>query len=170
MFTFVWKYENKWKRCWDCHFFKKEAGVVCPFKKRFYSMNPSAADTAPPQTRWVSSLPFFESYYRKKQSRRRTRYSQRLICVSCFLPTVWPDAGLKKVVFKSCLNKIQRGFYINRTFSKRPKGQQSFWVTFESKFLDKNFQKSPNLVTLPTYYAERKKINDLKSQGFCLLT
>ena len=51
-------------------------------------------------------------------------------------------------VFKSCLNNIHSWFYINWSFSKQPKCQQSFWATFESEFVAKSFQKSPNLVTL----------------------
>ena len=51
-------------------------------------------------------------------------------------------------VFKSCLNNIHSSFYINRFFPKQPKSQQSFCATFEIEFVAKNFQKSPNLVTL----------------------
>ena len=51
-------------------------------------------------------------------------------------------------VFKSCLYNIHSSFYINRFFPKQPKSQQSFCATFEIEFVAKNFQKSPNLVTL----------------------
>ena len=33
-------------------------------------------------------------------------------------------------------------------FYKISQSQQSFWATFEGEFVAKNFQKSPNLVTL----------------------
>ena len=51
-------------------------------------------------------------------------------------------------VSKSCLNNIHSSFYTNWTISKYPKSHQTFWDTFVSKFVDKNIQKSPNLVTL----------------------
>ena len=38
--------------------------------------------------------------------------------------------------------------YINWCFTKQPKKSSFFWATFVSKFGTKNFQKSPNLVTL----------------------
>ena len=52
--------------------------------------------------------------------------------------------------FKRCLNNIQISFYIiNWSFSKNSKSQQAFWGTIErSEFVSKNFQKSPNLVTM----------------------
>ena len=36
----------------------------------------------------------------------------------------------------------------NDPFGNSPKSHQSFWANFVSKFVAKNFKKSPNLVTL----------------------
>ena len=40
-------------------------------------------------------------------------------------------------------------------FQNSPKSHQCFWATFVSKFVSKNFQKSPNLVTLATRGTKR---------------
>ena len=43
-----------------------------------------------------------------------------------------------------CPQNIHTGnFYINWSFSKYPKSHQSFWATFVSEFVAKNFKKSP---------------------------
>ena len=65
--------------------------------------------------------------------------------------SVWPDNGVKSYlnVSKSCRKSIHSSFYINSSISIKPKSHQSFRATFvASKFAEKNFQKSPNLVTL----------------------
>ena len=49
--------------------------------------------------------------------------------------------------YKSCPNSRNSSSYIKWSFSKGPKSHQSFWATLVSKFVTKNFQKSPNLVT-----------------------
>ena len=41
----------------------------------------------------------------------------------------------------------------NYPFLNSPKRPQSFWTTFVSKFVTKNFQNSPNLVTLVVGYS-----------------
>ena len=56
----------------------------------------------------------------------------------------------KKVaqLFPKVAKNIHSSFYTNWSFSNETKSKQSFWATFVSKFVAKNFQKSPNLVTL----------------------
>ena len=51
-------------------------------------------------------------------------------------------------VSKSCQNNIHSSFYTNWSSSKWHKSLQSFWATFVSDFVVKNFQNLPNLVTL----------------------
>ena len=60
-------------------------------------------------------------------------------------------------VYKSCPNSWNRSSYINLSFSKGPKSQQSFRATLVSKFVTKNFQKSPKLVTLTVFPNELLK-------------
>ena len=71
------------------------------------------------------------------------------------LETVWSGVGAKKLT-KSCQNNIHGSFSINRSISKLPKIHQSFRATFESKFVDHNFQKSPNLITLLGFTLDTK--------------
>ena len=61
---------------------------------------------------------------------------------------------------KSILNNFPRSFYINWLFSKQLKCQQSFWATFESEFVAKNFKNRPiwSHCTRPTYCIERWRI------------
>ena len=51
-------------------------------------------------------------------------------------------------VSKSCLNNIHSSFTQIDLFENGPKVTNLFWATFVSKFVAKNFEKSPNLVAL----------------------
>ena len=63
---------------------------------------------------------------------------------------VWPDVGVKRL--PNCFHKLPKVssavFTLIDLFQNSPKSQQSFWATFVSEFIAKNFLKSPNLVTL----------------------
>ena len=85
----------------------------------------------------------FEEWIAQCQRFQSNENSSSLI--QSYLPTVWPDIGLKCTpnVSKSCPNRSQID-----TFQNRRKSHECFWATFVSKFVAKHFKKSPNLVTL----------------------
>ena len=64
--------------------------------------------------------------------------------------SVWPGVGVKKLPkhFQKLPNNIDIIFYSNWSFSKQSRSHQSDWAIAVNKFVDKNTQKSPNLVTL----------------------
>ena len=64
-------------------------------------------------------------------------------------PTVLHDAEFKScpIVSKSCLHNIHVSFTLIDIFSKQPKAT-IFQTNFAGKFVAKNCEKSPNLVTL----------------------
>ena len=71
----------------------------------------------------------------------------------CDRPSVWPDVGVKSspIFSKSCPKCSQCRFYIRvRFFKIATKKLSIIWASFGKSFVAKNFQKSPNLVTLPT--------------------
>ena len=72
---------------------------------------------------------------------------------------VWSDVGVTKLpkCFQKCLNNFLNSFYINWSISTQPKSHHSLWRTVVNKFVDKNFQNSPNLVTLPLRHAKEQK-------------
>ena len=70
----------------------------------------------------------------------------------CRLLTVWPDVRVKSspIFSKSC-SKISTSVKHKKChFHNRPKMFLNIWATFAWNFVPKNFQKSPNLVTLAT--------------------
>ena len=83
----------------------------------------------------------------------------RLKSIKCFdasinAPTyrrpVWPDIVVQssRNVSKSCPKSSIGSFYIRVRFFNVAQKLPIFWATFVRHFVAKNFQKSPNLVTL----------------------
>ena len=68
----------------------------------------------------------------------------------CDRPSVWPDVGVKSspIFSKSCPKCSQCRFYIRVRFFKIAQRVAIILATFARDFVTKNFQKSPNLVTL----------------------
>ena len=63
---------------------------------------------------------------------------------------VWPDFGLKTcpIVLQKLPPKVTAVWLKMWWFSKLSKKSPNIWATFARKFVAKNFQKLPNLVTL----------------------
>ena len=53
---------------------------------------------------------------------------------------------------KSCQKVATAVITSKSTVFKKPKWSLNIWASFKGKFVDKNFEKSPNLVTLPIIY------------------
>ena len=85
------------------------------------------------------------TFRRKIIARLRSPSLSVMIQLLC-LCSVWPGVGVKSSqnVSKSCPNSSNSSFTKEWRFSNCPKTCQSF----VRKFVTKNFQKSPNLVTL----------------------
>ena len=121
-------------------------------------------------------MPHWTSHFKRVCSERMQIFVPAKNLKSFSLPDsepVWPDAGLKNCpnISKSCLNNIHSVLYINWSFSKQPKSQQSFWIVFIGKYVAKNFQKSSNLVTLFGTHFGKKKIMfmiELKAKSYLM--
>ena len=90
----------------------------------------------------------------REETRAKKEIKCRSISITYFsfytLISVWPDVGVKRL--PNCFHKLPKVssavFTLIGLFQNSPKSQQSFWATFVSEFIAKNFLKSPNLVTL----------------------
>ena len=73
---------------------------------------------------------------------------------------VWPDFGLKTcpIVLQKLPPKVTAVWLKMWWFSKLSKKSPNIWATFARKFVAKNFQKLPNLVTLLERERERESV------------
>ena len=70
---------------------------------------------------------------------------QNVVCRQCDQTLDWKSCPN---VSKSCLNNIHSSFYINWSFFKKIAQKSAIYLGYFCEFVAKNFQKSPNLVTL----------------------
>ena len=96
--------------------------------------------------------------------------------ILCRSQSVWPDVVIKSSpsVSKSCPKSSLTSLTFLQCFSKLPKKSPNIWVTLVIQFVTKEFQKSPNLVTLNSQYRRKNatrngRINFHSEPNKCLL-